>query len=62
MRVFFVGISGLRGATVFSRLRIRSFYWLAVTMLCLTACQGGSPQTSEEFAAAHHCCRQAGGH
>jgi len=62
MHVFVVGTGGLRGATVLSSLQIGGLLCLAVTMLCLSACQGGSPQTSEEFAVAHHCCRQAGGH
>jgi hypothetical protein len=62
MRFFLIGTGGLRSPTVFSRLRISGFFSLAVTTLCLNACQGGSPQTSEEFAAMHHCCRQAGGH
>ena len=62
MRVFSVRTSGLRGTTVFSGLRIIGLLCVAVTTLCLGACQGGSPQTPEEYAAVHHCCRQAGGH
>ncbi|HVM86060.1 MAG TPA: hypothetical protein VMW18_19350 [Candidatus Binatia bacterium] len=62
MRVFSIGTGGRHNAAVLARLRIGGLFFLTVTTLCLSACQDGSGQSAEEFAAAHHCCRQAGGH